>query len=626
MIGWNFPSNNNGPITGISDAGIETFKGNLFESLAREICQNSLDAVKDDRLPVRVEFKKFQKDTIKIGGIDELKNAFLKCEDYWSEQKDGKAKDFFRRGVKLIENSKLNILRISDFNTTGLDGADKEINSNWSNLIKGSGVSDKGGSAGGSFGIGKSAAFACSNLRTVFYSTMDKNGITACQGVSRLASFKESNYTTQGIGYYGVKDKNAPLKYMMMLDGSFQREESGTDIFLLGFYSEEKWKEKMICSVLDGFLVAIWKGLLEVKIDDIDISKETLNNVFEKYSDSIQGNIKNYYNTLISVKEPIEWNFNGLGKVIFYLIEKDNYCRKVYISRKSGMKIFEQNRFPRHINFAGVLILDGDEVNRFFRKMESPQHDKWEADRYEENPKLAEKYRRELINKLKEYVNELENYDTSEELDVEGLGDLITDEGTLDGDRNKKEAITDTVTDFNVKKVKFDYRSTGSLGININKGTDDYMEVLGSLDEEGTEIGIENQGAGPNDKTGGGKEGPGVEDEGGNDRVKKAVKLNPIYSRVICSNRNANEYKYIFEIKEDIENIYFTIAMKGEQGADEATVKSAYLWNNKSKKLRVKKNKIYLNNLNTKGKNSILFTINYDDYCSLGVDIYGFEK
>ena len=41
-LGWNFPSNNNGTILGIGEAGIETFKGNLLGSLAREICQNSL--------------------------------------------------------------------------------------------------------------------------------------------------------------------------------------------------------------------------------------------------------------------------------------------------------------------------------------------------------------------------------------------------------------------------------------------------------------------------------------------------------------------------------------------------------------------------------------------------------
>ena len=44
---WNFPSNNYGQIFGIADSGVETFKGTTIKSLAREICQNSLDAALD---------------------------------------------------------------------------------------------------------------------------------------------------------------------------------------------------------------------------------------------------------------------------------------------------------------------------------------------------------------------------------------------------------------------------------------------------------------------------------------------------------------------------------------------------------------------------------------------------
>ena len=41
---WNFPSNNFGQISGIADSGVETFNGTPMKSLAREICQNSIDA------------------------------------------------------------------------------------------------------------------------------------------------------------------------------------------------------------------------------------------------------------------------------------------------------------------------------------------------------------------------------------------------------------------------------------------------------------------------------------------------------------------------------------------------------------------------------------------------------
>ena len=48
MIKWNFPSRNNGDIEGFSNPALEWFKGNPLRAMAREICQNSLDAQYDE--------------------------------------------------------------------------------------------------------------------------------------------------------------------------------------------------------------------------------------------------------------------------------------------------------------------------------------------------------------------------------------------------------------------------------------------------------------------------------------------------------------------------------------------------------------------------------------------------
>lgn len=57
-IGWNFPGNNNGQINGISESGIEIFKGVLIALLVRQVCQNSLYAalIGNDQ-PVHIEFE-----------------------------------------------------------------------------------------------------------------------------------------------------------------------------------------------------------------------------------------------------------------------------------------------------------------------------------------------------------------------------------------------------------------------------------------------------------------------------------------------------------------------------------------------------------------------------------------
>lgn len=63
---WNFPSNNYGQIFGIADSGIETFKGTPIKSLAREICQNSLDAALKNGEPTRIELKPLKSTIIKF--------------------------------------------------------------------------------------------------------------------------------------------------------------------------------------------------------------------------------------------------------------------------------------------------------------------------------------------------------------------------------------------------------------------------------------------------------------------------------------------------------------------------------------------------------------------------------
>ena len=78
------------------------------------------------------------------------------------------------------------LLRVSDFNTIGLKGVNSRSSSPWTNLVKAQGVSDKASTDGGSFGIGKNAAYACSDLRTIIYSTLTVDGEVGTQGVASL--------------------------------------------------------------------------------------------------------------------------------------------------------------------------------------------------------------------------------------------------------------------------------------------------------------------------------------------------------------------------------------------------------------------------------------------------------
>ena len=74
MIKWNFPSNDHGETKGINDSGVATFRGTPLKSLAREICQNSLDAARGQT--VRVDFNMFCIPVVNVPGAEVLKDVF----------------------------------------------------------------------------------------------------------------------------------------------------------------------------------------------------------------------------------------------------------------------------------------------------------------------------------------------------------------------------------------------------------------------------------------------------------------------------------------------------------------------------------------------------------------------
>lgn len=59
QVGWRFPPLSGGTRQGYTNNDIEVFKGQeLIDNLAREICQNSLDArIEGTDTPVRVVFE-----------------------------------------------------------------------------------------------------------------------------------------------------------------------------------------------------------------------------------------------------------------------------------------------------------------------------------------------------------------------------------------------------------------------------------------------------------------------------------------------------------------------------------------------------------------------------------------
>lgn len=497
MIKWNFPGSEGGPMKGVCDSGIENFSGNPLSALVREICQNSLDAALDDSNPkVIVEFERYFVQDDKIPGLVEYRNILQKCKSFW-ELGGEKPKKFLENALKYANKKEELVLRVSDYNTTGLSNpypkhgeiSDFKLDG-WNALIKIDGAGNKDGDKGGSFGIGKSAAFVNSNYRVVFYRTLNQKNERAAQGVARLMSYKDGEIMTNGVGYYGNPDGNNPVESIAELDYLNSRSEKGTDVFIYGVEDCNDWESQIKFVLLENFLISIYNGQLRVKVQNFGINLKSLADCVEKIHKKYLGKAKSMYGYYLCLTKSEDVkiyskDFHGMGTLNLRILVNANekLDNKVLIVRKAGMKLFSLGNISKLVNFTGILELKGKEINNYFREMETVSHDNWVPKRHR-NYKQAKAYYYEIKNWIKDIVAELAEYSSEDEMDVDGLSSILQHE-SANIKSNNLDKNSENLKDFtgNIEIIKRP-KKTQSKGFFYGKGdegNDKSTRVRGTL-------------------------------------------------------------------------------------------------------------------------------------------------
>ncbi|WP_270842384.1 hypothetical protein [Mitsuokella multacida] len=441
---WRFASNNKGIVDGFNDPGIETFSANSIASMVREVIQNSVDQQVDDSRPVVVDFDFFQVTQDEIPGGRQLGNIFDRC--ITASKGDPVATGFFQQAQKLMKG-KIDVLRISDHNTTGLVGAETDdTKTPWHQLVKGRGSSNKNINSGGSFGIGKAAPLACSYFHTIFYASK-VDAIDSYVGVSRLLSFKEKEsgffgkeYTTTGTGFYSSSDNmNAILKPFAM--GHFKRRDNGTDIYILALEKDKDLYGTIRLAVLENFFVSIEFQKLIVHVGQDTINRNSLAQYIAQLDDKKYATLKDYYNLLIHRHDDPEENRvisldadeygkkYGIkdGECTLLLHQGEDLNQRVLMTRKTGMTLFPQSRLGNSISYTGILLIQGDTMNQIFKTMEMPAHDKWEPGRCKVNKTFYENAYTDLKQYLRKKI--IENFGAPQQ-DIEaayGMDEFFAD-------------------------------------------------------------------------------------------------------------------------------------------------------------------------------------------------------
>lgn len=382
---------------GASKGMIESFEGNYNYFLSREVIQNVRDAHDPNTgKPAKVVFDLQYFTPAMFPGYDEFVTILKRGKEFWPSENE-KEHYFLDNALECINATEIPVLKISDFNTYGLDGDEDDRKSPWYALVKSEGATSKYGSEGGSFGLGKGAPLAASYLRTIFYSTINRKGENIFQGVAEIVShFDEEKRKKAGSGSYGLPLQKS-IRDRELIDSHFLREDVGLDIYIMGYKVEENWKEALSESVLRNFWPAIQSNLLEVEIGDIKLNSTNLEeNLIKRYinepfkdSSPPEGNPLKYYEAVKDGKF-FSNNLKNLGEVKFYFLRVEEPLNRVAMIRKSKMVIYTRD-FRWHAPYAGVFICDSEEGNKALRKMEPPEHDKWDKDRDKDKGKEINK-------------------------------------------------------------------------------------------------------------------------------------------------------------------------------------------------------------------------------------------
>jgi hypothetical protein len=627
---WTFPINNGGQFHGIGDSGIDLFKGDPVKGLTREICQNSIDARADETKAVRVEFKSFEIDTEKFPQRDHLLEYYKKAYKFCTDQGFAKATKYFERTIPILEAPKIQMLRISDFNTSGLVGADvaaTKFTTPWFRLVRSVGSSDKEEGSIGAFGSGKQACFSCSNIQTVFYSTYDKNKKEAYQGVSKLICFMDGDGDLHSdVGYFS-EENSMPIYEQLQIDEDFCREEPGTDVYVTSFKSiNADWKKELIVSVLDGFFYAVKEGHLVVQVDDTIIDAAHIHELVEAYKDDIIDKTSDYYRVLTDDDSLIRsLSYIENDDVELRMLMKADLHRRVAIIRFPGMKVFDKGNISATVPFAGICIIKGKKISKLLGGLENIQHNAWELSRYRDDPEMqseADATTKKIYGDIKKLFNELKGQDTEGEIDPE-IGDCLPD--PMSEKEEDQESIKDEVSTIKERKSA-PVKPTSGTGIEDEAGLDeveDEGDAGGSAGSPGVHTGTGHIGPDPDPGSGSGGD-PGTSDDPNpptpEPKVKKKAIRVPATIRYVEDDVARGKYEIYVTSAEPIENGQIQIYMSAETDKYKADINVA---KQGGKALEISENIIKGVKLEKSIKSTIQVEFDYSDVCSLEVALYG---
>lgn len=500
-IGWRFPPLSGGTRQGYTNNDIEGFKGEkLFDNLAREICQNSLDARLGDQEPVRVVFKLRMVSNVS-DVFSQYERCLEGCRNYWEDEMDAKLEKFVQNAEKTLSQDNIPILVASDYNTKGLSGShSRKKSSSWEALTGSDGISVKSDKASaGSYGIGKNAPFACSSLSMVFYNTLAEDGESAFIGVARLATlYDDKKEPTQRVGRYQVNDNEKREWNPIYPENDnefrdiFRRDKSGTDVIIVGFSQPSDWLPNVKKAVLKNFFVAISENKLIVELEnethngnereviDADSISQMFSNLEGDSSDREIVSASQLYKAFTAPTVREKLSVLETDDVEVYIRTEESFGRKIANFRATGMLVgtYWKKLFLR---YAVVVVIRKEKLGELLKDTEPPCHDKWDykqIDASDRERRIAarnaiEKIREEVLSLLRSQIEDI----PEKKIDAAGVGNYLPDDlDDVGGQPEGEDILRPIVKIGRIKTSKIPKGTTTQIAVQ-EEGTEKPGEI-----------------------------------------------------------------------------------------------------------------------------------------------------
>jgi len=443
---WHF-KDEGGRDVGPNDPVDEKFKGQPYYSIVREAIQNSLDAVKNDNEPVKIVFSFSVLHRNDFPSFFKIEEHLKLCKDFYSGNDNAKKLftemlDFLNGREIGLKKASISCMKISDYNTKGMSYDSENTNSPFYAFLRAGGVSAKAQGSGGSFGFGKGAYYTLSPIKTIIVSTKDDRNNVYFEGSTILTTHKAID--GKKLTAYGYYDNNngEPINNYNEIPDFFKRNEIGTDISIIGLWEEPGRNNLMIKSVLNNFWLSIYERKLIVQVDNVEINKESLDNIIDKYFDdeiekrnNIEDwNPKPYFKAVKYSRSSEQFHFfeeelEILGKVKLYVYLDKNLPNRISYFRKPKMVVYKKTN-NKILGYAAVFVCESEKGNEILRSMENAAHNEWKKENYPKDQGHIINDARKAEFELGDFVNSklesLSHIKSGNKISILGLEDYLS--------------------------------------------------------------------------------------------------------------------------------------------------------------------------------------------------------